>query len=268
VQQINHILSLDLDSTILDRNKQCPKELIAIIDMLTHNGVGILINSGRPWHSIVNLIRPLFGQENWISAFTGGLVTDNNDRMVKSVFLNGNIVERLLSTICSKDVNVVLFNDDIIYCNTYSDIILKYAQILELKFVEDPDLINQIPIYLWRALAFRFQADSAEAVKDKCKAISDKQFKMFNTVPTLLDVIPLNSGKDLALKAMADVYSIDLTDCYAIGDGENDLPMLLSAGHGGLVGNQKISLIPDTVKVAQAEYGYGVIELLKNWDLC
>lgn len=49
-------------------------------------------------------------------------------------------------------------------------------------------------------------------------------------------------------------------EVLAVGDGENDLPMIQAAGHGFAVANAILELQLQADSIAKAAYGQGVIE--------
>ena len=59
-----------------------------------------------------------------------------------------------------------------------------------------------------------------------------------------VDIIPKNSGKGNAVKAVLDYYGFSKDEAIAFGDGQNDVEMLEAVGTGVAMGNAK-----DDVKV-------------------
>ena len=49
--------------------------------------------------------------------------------------------------------------------------------------------------------------------------------------------MPLGVDKSKSLRALVDLVGINLDEVLTIGDGENDIPMLKTAGFGILMGN-------------------------------
>lgn len=55
--------------------------------------------------------------------------------------------------------------------------------------------------------------------------------------PGFIDIMPRSGGKDVGLRTMAAYFGLTPDECLAIGDGENDIPMLKTAGFGIAMGN-------------------------------
>jgi len=56
-------------------------------------------------------------------------------------------------------------------------------------------------------------------------------------VRTMLEIMPPEADKGAALQALCEATGVPLEETLAIGDGNNDLPMLRQAGAGVLMGN-------------------------------
>lgn len=94
----------------------------------------------------------------------------------------------------------------------------------------------------------------------------------------LIDVIPKQAGKALALRYLADKYSFENGRVFFAGDSGNDLDALISGICGTLVGNAPESVrrqarrlqeqMPDArLYFAQAYFGDGIIEGLQFFKL-
>lgn len=64
-----------------------------------------------------------------------------------------------------------------------------------------------------------------------------KRFAVMRSDPNFLEFIPGPSSKGTALKALAKSLGVDLSECVAFGDAENDEEMLKNAGLGIAMGN-------------------------------
>ncbi|MCW7077062.1 MAG: phosphoglycolate phosphatase [Candidatus Syntrophoarchaeum sp.] len=69
-------------------------------------------------------------------------------------------------------------------------------------------------------------------------------------------------NKAEALKTLAEIVEIDLSDFAAIGDSNNDIEMLKEVGIGIAVGNASESLKKVATYVVEGVYGKGVIDAI------
>ncbi len=82
---------------------------------------------------------------------------------------------------------------------------------------------------------------------------------VFHSKPTYLELTHSEASKGLALAALAERYGIRREEIMAIGDGENDIPMLTYAGIGVAVANagEKVKASADYVTLSNMESGVG-----------
>lgn len=56
-----------------------------------------------------------------------------------------------------------------------------------------------------------------------------------------IDIMPRSGGKDVGLKMMAQHLGLRTEECLAVGDGDNDIPMLKTAGYAVAMGNATLN---------------------------
>ena len=80
--------------------------------------------------------------------------------------------------------------------------------------------------------------------------------------------MPKGCDKGLAVKALAKVWGIKTEECVAIGDENNDAPMLKAAGLGVAMknGRDELKAIADRVTDADNDHG-GVAETIRRYCL-
>lgn len=79
-----------------------------------------------------------------------------------------------------------------------------------------------------------------------------------------LMVLRLGVSKASGLAAALDELGIELRGLIAVGDAENDIPMLKLGGCGVVVGNALLSVKTEADLVVSAERGEGVEEVIRN----
>ena len=80
------MIFLDIDGTLVDKNKQLPPKNKAAIDAALNMGHKVFICTGRPLSSVIKLL-PVFGLERpgcYAITYNGGLIYDAYEK--KSVY--------------------------------------------------------------------------------------------------------------------------------------------------------------------------------------
>ena len=89
-----------------------------------------------------------------------------------------------------------------------------------------------------------------------------EQVELTTSTPTDFEVIPrgVNKGSTLALIAL--MYGIPLEQCAAVGDSENDLPMLEAAGLSIAMGNAPEHVRAAAQQVVDTNAKGGVVQAI------
>ena len=107
--------------------------------------------------------------------------------------------------------------------------------------------------------------DTPERIRelyDEFTARSDyPDFKFVFSRPTYLEAIPKKSGKDSALRRLADLLGVPIENTAAFGDSNNDVDMLKAAGLGIAVANarEECKRAADTVTAANVDDGVAIM---------
>lgn len=79
-----------------------------------------------------------------------------------------------------------------------------------------------------------------------------------------VDVLPANCSKGEAIKKLAEYLGVNMADIVAVGDHQNDLEMIVSAGTGAAVANASEELKQAADYVCKNELCAGVIEVVER----
>ena len=99
------------------------------------------------------------------------------------------------------------------------------------------------------------------------KTTEGKLFDVFSK-PEMLEFSHMQSNKGAAVKFMADFYKVPVADTIAVGDEENDCPMIEAAGVGVAMANasQVAKDIADYVTVNDNNHS-GITEVIEKFVL-
>ncbi len=92
--------------------------------------------------------------------------------------------------------------------------------------------------------------DRREAVLEELKARFDSRLYLVKTNPDRIEAMHADVNKKIAVEFIAGEHGISMNHVMAVGDGDNDLPMLFNAGLGVIMDNAQ-----DAVKKAGRAQG-------------
>ena len=96
------------------------------------------------------------------------------------------------------------------------------------------------------------------------------EFPMYSVTGSLYNNIEINSGKankGAALAALCDYLKIDLSECMALGDGNNDVSVLKMAGIGVAMGNAADEVKKAADHVTETNEESGVAKAIFHYAL-
>ena len=222
------LVALDLDGTLFNHESRISRRNLDTIKKATELGIAVVISTGRPLNGLP------FDQ------FKGSGIR-------YAITANGSaIVEYLLT----KDIHM----DAFIGGNGYSPMqcvkngerlvvpeALKHYILNTRKRVDDlPQFIRDNHLKVQK-MTLNFYPDENGVFKDRAEV---KNYLESNPNVTSvcggynnLEFTRAGVNKGVALRALAEILSIDPTETMAIGDTENDLAIIKAAGIGVAMGN-------------------------------
>lgn len=228
------ILFTDLDGTLLNDNKKVSDALYETLHQLQEKGHVLVLSSGRPLNSILEVKKMLKLQNRglYISAYNGGLVYDCS--MEKSV-----IEKRVSFADASYILDVA--NHTHTYCQTYTatHIVTEkeskelefYLKTIHLPVIYTSHMIDSLSEEPFKLLAIDLENQAnLEKFKEVLMPWADGHITTLFSNPMYLELFPATAGKGQALTELCQHLQIPLTNAMAAGDMENDISMLEVAG--------------------------------------
>ncbi len=228
------ILFTDLDGTLLNDNKTVSDALFETLQQLQEKGHILVLSSGRPLDSILEVKEMLELQNRglYVSAYNGGLVYDCN--------LEKSVIEKRVSF---ADVSYILdvARHTHTYCQTYTAthiVTEKESKELEfyLKTIHLPVICTPRPIDALSEEPFKLLAidldnhENLEQFKKTLMPWANGRITTLYSNPMYLELVPASAGKGQALAELCKHLQIPLTNAMSAGDMENDISMLEVAG--------------------------------------
>jgi Cof subfamily protein (haloacid dehalogenase superfamily) len=151
------------------------------------------------------------------------------------------VAKTILATALALNVEPNVFTVDTWRARRMTTEIMLECQITECRPVITSDLLEdgQEPSKILLITAENESSQALHVIADSVQSFSNATFSK----PNYLEIVPIGVNKAEALKQLAAILGLDLSQFAAIGDGLNDIEMLREAGLGIAMGNA-----PDAVK--------------------
>lgn len=231
------LLAIDIDGTLLDDNNQITPETLNALQQVQEQGLTITLATGRLYLDSFYFAKKLNLSIPMI-LLHGALIQSYEGKVLVKKDLPHRIVSKLVKIAREKDVSFQVFRTDCLVMEkrtNWNDLYLKYSpNNPEINYV--PDILQDSKNPLTQ---FAFLGEKSEI--SQLKEMIEKQLGNDVSVacvhPNLLEIVAPGVSKGNALKELAVMIDIPLSQTIAIGDNYNDIEMLKTAGLGVAMDN-------------------------------
>lgn len=269
------LLFLDLDGTLLDDEKKIPKENAQAIAQAIAAGHKVFVCTGRPLSSVVKLL-PAFGLDQpgcYAITYNGGLIYDVGKKeavyertipipWVKHLFEQAYAYEGIHIQTYTKEAFVCEYD-------TPESVYYQQKTQCDRKIVEHvlEELNGEEPCKVL-AIAHGFDRERLEGFREFMVPWAEGKLDVYFSCREYLEFMPLGIDKGHAVRWMAEYFKVPLEDTVAVGDEENDLPMIRTAGIGAVMKNasDKMKKYGDYITEKDNNQG-GVAEVIRKYML-
>ena len=239
------IVASDLDGTLLDSNGKISAENFAAIAELAKKGVHFVPTSGRSLAEIPDELKMCDDIRYFIHS-SGAVVYDK---------ATGERISFCFPRAISSEIFSVLFNAD---CH----LTVRYmGRMYTSKAMMNEDAFSRYKVWGAHANLLRTIGEAIEDFEDRFKFTEDVEMisifisddeklsalkNRFSEIPEVnavsacphnIELTYAKAGKGNALIALAEKLGFSVDQTIAVGDSENDIPMVAAAGLGLAVSN-------------------------------
>ena len=273
------ILFTDLDGTLLDDNKDISAEDLSAIRKMIEAGHKFVMTTGRPLTSVKKLAEKYGFMEAgfYLVSFNGGLIYDcGAKKPILTRRISVEDVKFIMDAAFSSGMHAHTYAGDLVVSEHETEQLKTYCRLMQMDYVVVKDIreyygqfINVVvkpPIKV--NIITPFDHSSLESFRAEMrKTTAGKLFDVFSK-PEMLEFSHMQSNKGDAVRFMADFYKVPVADTIAVGDEENDCPMIEAAGVGVAMANasQVAKDIADYVTVNDNNHS-GITEVIEKFVL-
>lgn len=233
------LFAMDLDGTTLDNNSRLDPKVIDALRNLDNKGIKFVFTSGRAKPS-VDYLSSLTGLDNPTIANNGAIASINRDKIIYENYLTYKDVGDLID-FCENNKLLYQFYDHNTY---YSNRIcperfshLKknsdYGMNYQLNFSFSSNPLEEIKAKNTKALKFQIFPQKKDKINkaqiiEKIRNIN-KNLYITSSHDKVIEIMQKNVSKYQAICEVCEFLGISRDEIAAIGDQDNDIPMLKSA---------------------------------------
>jgi len=238
--------AVDVDGTLLDSDHRLRAAARDALCDLAENNIRVVLATARSPGVLGAVLRSL-PISPLLICFSGAWIgeIDSESLTPTRVMLDRRhslpVAKTILATALALNVEPNVFTVDTWRARRMTTAIMLECQITECRPVITSDLLEdgQEPSKILLITAENESSQALHVIADSVQSFSNATFSK----PNYLEIVPIGVNKAEALKQLAAILGLDLSQFAAIGDGLNDIEMLREAGLGIAMGNA-----PDAVK--------------------
>jgi len=266
------LVAIDIDDTLLNDDKVISEDNLLAIKKVISQGVKIVLCSGRTHRGMDEYLEKLdiYGDDQYVITDGGCVIESVAGRLIYKKTLSNDIYRRIDKFIVKNklhynavDVSGSTYTSNNDFVDPYT--ILQAWENQKGLFIRTPD---QLPnnFEITKAI-INENKDKLDSITDLVNQEFGEDCYIIRTGDGFLELMPKEIDKGSALKILSKELNFDISQVMAIGDGENDIPMLKEAGVSIAMDNatDKIKNIVDFVTKSSNESG--VAQALKEYVL-
>ena len=255
------LAAFDLDGTLVDTNLTLSPRLQKSVSYAQQRGAIITIATGREVEFTTRFAREL-GLTAPVICAQGGFIYDFlKDRVLHDVRLPLEILPRVIEAAAYYGWNLHFDTAGQSFLPAESNHPPILFELLRFsKWSRLDDLLNDLPEQPHKFLiTLNHPEDQPRVMAELCEVFNG-QIRIVPSHPYLIEGVASGVTKGSGLAWLADYFHIERIDVMAMGDNDNDVPMIEWAGVGVAPGNasQAAKAVADWISPSVAEDGAAI----------
>ena len=264
------IIAFDMDGTLLNSSKQISPETLDAIQFAVDHGKQVALSTGRCLSELTDLL-PLLPGVRYAICASGAYVYDLwEKRYIYASTLSDETIRKILEISRLEKTMVQLMNADSIVArddvrNMDQFQMSIYRPMYEKVVVMVDDIYRYYEEQKPQVMKLNIYHTDPERREVTIQRLSSLNIEVVRSEITSSECSGKGVTKGVGLQQLCDHLGIELQDSIAVGDADNDLAMLTTAGLSIAMGNAKehIKEVCDVV-VADNDHG-GCVEAIMRY---
>ena len=264
------LIALDLGGTLTDDKKNITSHTLEALMQVQHQGVRVVLASGRPPYGMRPLARQLHMEQygGIILCYNGGHV---EDCVTGEVYVERKLPEDILPMLhCFQQesgMTLMTYYEDKIYTEHPDDQYVGISAFNNKMQVEGlTDFVSQAPRPLNKCLMVG-PHDKQVVWEKKIQETTNNTLYVCHSTPYFIEILPKGIDKGPSLVSLCQHLGISPSEMMTFGDSNNDKQMIQLAGIGVAMGNADDDIKQVADFVTLDNNSDGVVYALKHFGL-
>lgn len=238
------LIALDIDDTLLNKNKQLSPVTRSALIQAQENGVKVAVASGRLPYGVRPYAEKLevFRYGGYYMGFNGGAIMNARDELIGKSYLDSRYIKPVYDILRSTNVTAMVHKGSTIYAdNKVNDYTHIESDVIGLPL----NVVDDLPSFIdWQIHKYLLAGDPEELKeleRQLIEALGD-EVDIYLSAPWFLEVMPKGVDKGTGIAAICSDMGITPDEAIAFGDSYNDIRMIQTAGMGVAMGNAEDAL--------------------------
>lgn len=265
------LITIDIDDTLVNSEKQITPRVKQALQTATNKGVKVVLATGRPLSGVQDYLTQLHlanQSDQFAITYNGSVVQTTAGEQLGGHELS--LADYKKFKAIAEKYNSYIQVESLSYAITANTMVNRFANgennmvRMPLKFQPVSDMTTDE-----HYVKFMF-IDEAEKIDELAEHMPQElkdEYYIVKSTPNFLEVMHKQSTKGNGLQLLADKLGIDMSETMALGDQHNDLTMIAASGIGVAMANAvpEVKAMADVMTTSQNEDGVGLA--VEKWVL-
>lgn len=227
----------DIDGTLTTSAQNISEKNIAAVKKMVESGIIVTLATGRMYRATLPVAEKL-GVNVPLITYNGALIKSVDGKILYEKPLPPELVVELTDFCEKNNLYVQNYSDDNLYFPEYNDFAKFYEQSQKVSGEAIGwERMREKTSHVCKMLTISKGIEDTKKISDALQAEFGEKISVTRSTPKFNEIVCPGVSKAAAVKILAEKFSVNISEVMAIGDSENDLPMLLAAGKSIAMGN-------------------------------
>lgn len=231
------MIVLDIDGTIMNKKFQISDRVKKTIQLCQAKKIKVVLATGRMHDAAIPVAKEI-GLLGPIISYQGSMIKEATEN---ELLLKHNIdfpsAMKVIEELRQLKGQINFFTENQLYAEKITPLLIEYTEKRNISFkkVENLEELKEFsPIKL---LFINDDAKKLKQIKLHLREKFAENLTIFQSTDYFCEIVKKNATKGASIQYLAKLWNIELSQILAIGDQENDIEMLQTAGISVAMGN-------------------------------